>query len=173
MLWRGDRIDGGSPREALGLRPSYAAIPPQMEPFSNLPDCCALGTDLGGQVSYREAILIPKEGVVIMKKMLLASTAILTLVSGSAMAADMTPAPAPAPVYSKAPMAPTFTWTGFYIGGDGGYGFATSSGTSVSALGSVLTASTSVVPSRADSSAATIKWVRLCLVPKPIGSGPI
>lgn len=81
-------------------------------------------------MSYTEAILVPKEGVVIMKKMLLAGTAILTLVSGSAMAADMTPAPAP--VYSKAPMlAPAFSWTGFYIGGDGGYGFATSAGTLV------------------------------------------
>jgi outer membrane immunogenic protein len=58
-----------------------------------------------------------------MKKMLLASTAILTLVSGSAMAADMTPAPAP--VYSKAPiMAPVFTWTGFYIGGNLGGAWA-------------------------------------------------
>jgi outer membrane immunogenic protein len=108
-----------------------------MEPISNLPDCGPLGTDLRGQVSYTEANLVPKEGVVIMKKMLLASTATLALVSGSAMAADMTPAPAPAPVYSKAPMVAPFSWTGFYIGGDGGYGFATSSGTSVSALGSV------------------------------------
>jgi outer membrane immunogenic protein len=56
-----------------------------------------------------------------MKKMLLASTAILTLVSGSAMAADMTPAP----VYSKAPMmAPVFSWTGFYIGGNLGGAWA-------------------------------------------------
>ncbi len=65
-----------------------------------------------------------------MKKMLLAGTALLTLVSGSAMAADLSrPAPAPAPVYTKAPMMAPFSWTGFYIGGDGGYGFGTSSGT--------------------------------------------
>jgi outer membrane immunogenic protein len=51
------------------------------------------------------------------------------------MAADMTPAPAP--VYSKVPMAPVFSWTGFYVGGDGGYGYATSSGTSVSGLGAI------------------------------------
>jgi outer membrane immunogenic protein len=52
-----------------------------------------------------------------MKKILLAGTALLTLVSGSAMAADMRPAPAP--VYTKAPMmAPVFSWTGFYIGGN-------------------------------------------------------
>jgi outer membrane immunogenic protein len=64
-----------------------------------------------------------------MHKMLLAGAALLMLVSGSAMAADMTPAPAP--VYSKVPMAPLFSWTGFYVGGDGGYGFATSAGTLV------------------------------------------
>jgi outer membrane immunogenic protein len=51
--------------------------------------------------------------------MLLASTAVLTLVSGSAMAADMRPAPAP--VYTKAPMmAPALTWTGCYVGGNAG-----------------------------------------------------
>jgi outer membrane immunogenic protein len=73
-----------------------------------------------------------------MKKMLLAGTALLTFLSGSAMAADLSrPTPAPAPVYSKAPMIPAFSWTGFYIGGDGGYGYATSSGTSVSAFGTI------------------------------------
>jgi outer membrane immunogenic protein len=54
-----------------------------------------------------------------MKKMLLAGTALLTVVSSSAMAADMRPAPAP--VYTKAPMmAPLFTWTGCYVGGNAG-----------------------------------------------------
>ena len=54
-----------------------------------------------------------------MKNMLLAGTALLTVVSGSAMAADMRPAPAP--VYTKAPMmAPLFTWTGCYVGGNAG-----------------------------------------------------
>jgi outer membrane immunogenic protein len=53
---------------------------------------------------------------------LLASTALLA-VAGSAMAADMRP-PAPAPVYTKAPMkAPIYSWTGFYIGGNAGYGW--------------------------------------------------
>jgi outer membrane immunogenic protein len=56
-----------------------------------------------------------------MKKMLLTGTALLTVVSGSAMAADLQrPAPAPAPVYTKAPMMPVFTWTGCYVGGNGG-----------------------------------------------------
>jgi len=56
-----------------------------------------------------------------MKKILLTGTAILTLVSGSAMAADLRPARGPAPVYTKAPlMAPAFSWTGCYIGGNAG-----------------------------------------------------
>jgi outer membrane immunogenic protein len=56
-----------------------------------------------------------------MKKILLTGTALLTLASGAAMAADLSrPPPAPAPVYTKAPMAPLFTWTGCYIGGNGG-----------------------------------------------------
>ena len=69
-----------------------------------------------------------------MHKFLLAGTALFTLLSGSAMAADLS---RPAPAYSKAPMMPAFSWTGFYVGGDGGYGYATSSGTSVSIIGTV------------------------------------
>jgi outer membrane immunogenic protein len=52
-----------------------------------------------------------------MKKLLLAVSAIAAL-SGSALAADMAPAP-----YTKAPMmpAPVYNWTGFYVfGGVGG-----------------------------------------------------
>jgi len=56
-----------------------------------------------------------------MKKILLTGTALLTFVTGSAMAADLRrPAPAPAPVYTKAPMMPAFTWTGCYVGGNVG-----------------------------------------------------
>jgi hypothetical protein len=44
-----------------------------------------------------------------MKKMLLAGTALLTFLSGSAMAADLSRPTAPAPVYSKAPMMPAFS----------------------------------------------------------------
>jgi len=56
-----------------------------------------------------------------MIKMLLASTALLTVVSGSAMAADLSrPTAAPAPVYSKAPMMPVSSWTGCYVGVEGG-----------------------------------------------------
>jgi outer membrane immunogenic protein len=56
----------------------------------------------------------------IMKKMLLAGTACLTLVSGSALAADMRPASARAPIYTKAPMMSVYSWTGCYIGGNAG-----------------------------------------------------
>ena len=58
-----------------------------------------------------------------MKKVLLTGTALLMLASGSAMAADLSRA-APAPVYTKAPMMPVFTWTGFYIGGNLGGAWA-------------------------------------------------
>jgi outer membrane immunogenic protein len=58
-----------------------------------------------------------------MKTMFSAGIALFALVSGSAMAADMTPAPAPAPVY-KVPMAPLFTWTGFYVGANLGGAWA-------------------------------------------------
>jgi outer membrane immunogenic protein len=63
---------------------------------------------------------------------LLVGTALLTLASGSAMAADLS---RPAPVYSKAPMVAPFSWTGFYVGGDGAYGYATSSGTAANFAG--------------------------------------
>src|SRR5258708_3728085 len=59
-----------------------------------------------------------------MKKMLLTATALTAVVSGTAMAADMRP-PRAAPVYTKAPpMMPVFTWTGCYVGGNGGGLFA-------------------------------------------------
>jgi opacity protein-like surface antigen len=46
----------------------------------------------------------------------------MAIAAGPAMAADLKPAPAPAPVYSKAPMmAPLYDWTAFYIGGHGSY----------------------------------------------------
>ena len=55
-----------------------------------------------------------------MKNLFLSGAALLTLVSGSAMAADLSRPPA-APVFTKAPpLAPPFSWTGCYIGGNGG-----------------------------------------------------
>jgi outer membrane immunogenic protein len=58
-----------------------------------------------------------------MKKILLAGVALISIASGSAMAADL----AARPVYTKAPvMAPVYNWTGFYIGGNGGYSWGRS-----------------------------------------------
>jgi outer membrane immunogenic protein len=51
-----------------------------------------------------------------MPRLLLSSTVIATLlVGGSAMAADQK-----APIFTKAPMVPVFSWTGFYFGGNAG-----------------------------------------------------
>jgi outer membrane immunogenic protein len=72
-----------------------------------------------------------------MNRLLLAATALLGLsVVGSANAADMGMPAMP----TKAPIVvppPVFNWTGFYIGGNGGYGWANQSysGTDTSALG--------------------------------------
>ena len=57
-----------------------------------------------------------------MKKLLLGTAMSLVAVAG-AVAADLPPAPAPVPFYSKAP-PPMWTWTGFYIGANGGYGWS-------------------------------------------------
>jgi outer membrane immunogenic protein len=71
-------------------------------------------------MGYTVCIVVQKRlGMMMMKNMLLAGTALVTLVSGSAMAADMRPARAP--VYTKAPMmAPVSNWTGCYVGGNAG-----------------------------------------------------
>jgi opacity protein-like surface antigen len=46
----------------------------------------------------------------------------LCALTGSAFAADVGPPAYPAPAY-KSPPAPSYNWTGFYLGIDGGYGF--------------------------------------------------
>jgi outer membrane immunogenic protein len=54
-----------------------------------------------------------------MIRLLLSSTAIATLlVGGPALAADQG---VKAPIFTKAPMAPVFSWTGLYIGANAGY----------------------------------------------------
>lgn len=57
-----------------------------------------------------------------MKKFLLAGVGVLALGIAHASAADVRPPPAKAPPY----VAPPFTWTGFYVGINGGYGWGTS-----------------------------------------------
>jgi outer membrane immunogenic protein len=58
-----------------------------------------------------------------MKRMFVVGAALLAL-TGAAVAADLPPAPS----YYKAPayMPPPFTWTGFYVGVNGGGGFGNS-----------------------------------------------
>jgi outer membrane immunogenic protein len=60
-----------------------------------------------------------------MKKALLAAVSLVALGTASAVAADL-----PARTYTKAPVAvaPIGNWTGFYIGGMGGYGKENTSG---------------------------------------------
>jgi opacity protein-like surface antigen len=54
-----------------------------------------------------------------MKKLMIASTSLIALVGGSAVAADI---PVNAPVYKSVPLT-SFSWTGFYIGGHSGSGW--------------------------------------------------
>jgi outer membrane immunogenic protein len=67
---------------------------------------------LGGLVFDSEAA---------MKKLLLATLAALTLVSGAAYAADL-PAPVYRPPPPPPPPAPVYNWTGCFLGAGGGYG---------------------------------------------------
>jgi outer membrane immunogenic protein len=54
-----------------------------------------------------------------MKKLLLATIAVATVFAAPAFAADLA---RPAPLYTKAPvMAPSFNWSGLYIGGEAGW----------------------------------------------------
>jgi outer membrane immunogenic protein len=52
------------------------------------------------------------------------AAAVLVAATGSALAADLPSRSAPPPVYTPPP--PLFTWTGFYVGGQIGYGWGTS-----------------------------------------------
>jgi outer membrane immunogenic protein len=73
----------------------------------------------------------------------LATTAVaLSLSSGlaTAFAADLG-APAPAPIYTKAPMMVPWSWTGFYIGGNVGYSWGHQSATVTDLSGDPLASS--------------------------------
>ncbi|MFT4095682.1 MAG: porin family protein [Rhodoblastus sp.] len=55
-----------------------------------------------------------------MKKLLLAATCFSTVLSGAALAADLPSRKAPPAVYAPVPV---FSWTGFYVGANVGYGW--------------------------------------------------
>src|SRR5581483_5741775 len=59
-----------------------------------------------------------------MKRLVLALVSVAAL-TGTAAAADLA-RPAPAPYYKAPVMAPAFSWTGFYVGLNGGGGFGRS-----------------------------------------------
>jgi outer membrane immunogenic protein len=58
------------------------------------------------------------------KKILLSSVCV-TAMCASALAADLTPRPAPAYHAPPSVLAPQFSWTGCYVGGNAGWGHAT------------------------------------------------
>jgi len=77
-----------------------------------------------------------------MKRILVASLAVVGVASGAAFAADL-PAPAQQPAYYKAPPPPPPTWTGCYINGGGGYGmWSQDHSTIVAATGASIAPST-------------------------------
>jgi outer membrane immunogenic protein len=60
-----------------------------------------------------------------MNKCLVSITALVALLATPALAADLTPAP----IYTKAPPPPVYSWTGFYVGGNVGYSWGQGSST--------------------------------------------
>ena len=71
-----------------------------------------------------------------MKLLLLAAVAVSAVLGGSALTASAADLPRRAPAYVSPAYAPLFTWTGFYAGINGGYGFGDSKGTGNALAGS-------------------------------------
>jgi outer membrane immunogenic protein len=63
-----------------------------------------------------------------MKRVILAFVGVVAL-GGAAAAADLPPAPAPAPYYKAPALVPTYDWSGFYLGINGGGGWGRSTWT--------------------------------------------
>ena len=79
-----------------------------------------------------------------MKKFIFGSIAIAALAAGPAMAADLA---VKAPIYKAPPMVDTWSWSGFYLGGNIGYSFGRSN-TDLSYFNSVSGASLFATNSR-------------------------
>src|SRR5262245_2537773 len=83
----------------------------------------------------------------IMKKLLLSGVAFVGLAAAPALAADLSTAP----LYRAPPPVPVFTWTGCYIGGSVGGGYAWNTNTNT--VSSAAARSAATISSRASSSA--------------------
>jgi outer membrane immunogenic protein len=63
-----------------------------------------------------------------MKKQMLAAFLAISSTIPAALAADVSPQPAAAPIYRPPPVAAAYNWSGFYLGANAGYGRVTSTG---------------------------------------------
>jgi outer membrane immunogenic protein len=69
-----------------------------------------------------------------MKRIVLACVGVAAL-GGAASAADLAPAPGPAPYYKAPIYAPEYNWSGFYLGINGGGGWGSSTWTTTDRFG--------------------------------------
>jgi opacity protein-like surface antigen len=91
---------------------------------------------------------------------------------GAAAAADVPPLPPPLPPPFPMPVVQVFSWTGFYIGGNAGWGWTNGSGTFTTALGADPSPSATTAFSAARSSATIGKRAPSCSAPKPTSKAP-
>lgn len=63
-----------------------------------------------------------------MKGYLLALAVAISSTTSAALAADVTPPPAPTPAYRPPPVAASYNWSGFYLGANVGYGRVSADG---------------------------------------------
>src|SRR5215204_2894761 len=91
--------------------------PPPAQAEALVRGCCGRVTDLGRDLGTMGAVPLTR-GLPTMKKLLLSTTALLGFTVG-AIAADLPRRMAP-PVFAPIPV---FTWTGFYVGVNAGYGW--------------------------------------------------